>query len=73
MLVVVGAHALQDLLERWQVVARLFGKISAAEEGAVLLGLKKHGQRPAAVALGEQRLRGLVDLVNVGAFPRGRV
>ncbi len=60
-------HAFQQIGKGRQVVAYLFGKISPAEEWRAVRA-QEHRQRPAAVALREQVMRGLVDLVEVGAF-----
>ena len=66
-----AAIDLRDLLkqrtESGQAVARGFWKVSAAEE-RFLFGREKHGQRPAAGALGKHVVRGLVDLVEIGTL-----
>ena len=68
MAVVVLGHAPQQIAERGHAVARLLRKVGAAEEGRLLAGSQEHGQRPAAVALRDQLLRHLVDLIQVGTL-----
>ena len=65
---VVLGHALQEIAEARQPVPRFLGKVRAAEEGALILGREEHGQRPAAVALRDELLRQLIDLVEVRAL-----
>jgi hypothetical protein len=59
--------ALQDLDEAGQPVARALRKVGAAPERRAVGG-EKHGERPAAAALRQHLVRGLVDLVDVGPF-----
>jgi hypothetical protein len=61
-------HALQHLGEAWPPMARRVGEIGAAEVGHLVVGCQEHGQRPAAVGLGQQPMGGLVDLVEVWAL-----
>jgi hypothetical protein len=63
-----GLHAPQQVGEGGQAVARLAREIGAGEEGHLVAGGEDQGQRPAAGALGQQRMGGLVDLVQVGAL-----
>ena len=63
---VVARDLAQQVAERGQPVARLVGKIGAAEKRPLVRGGEEHGQRPAAAALREQLVRGLVDPVDVG-------
>ena len=51
--------------EAGQLIARRLGEIGAGEERR-LVGRQKHRQRPAAAALGQELMRGLVDLVEIG-------
>src|SRR5712664_1731302 len=60
-------YLLEQRPESGQAETRGFRKVGAAEE-RLLLGGEKHGQRPAAGALGEHVLRGLVDLVEIGSL-----
>ncbi len=64
-----AAIDLRDLLEQRpesrQAVTRGFRKVGAAEERLLPRG-EKHRQRPAAGALRQHVMRGLVDLVEVG-------
>ena len=57
----------QQRHETGQVVARLFGKISATEKRR-LIRRQKQGERPAAVALGQHGMGGLVNVVEVRAL-----
>ena len=43
-------------------------EIGAAEEGALVLGVDKHRQRPAARPVGQELVRRLVDAIDVGAL-----
>ena len=58
-------HAAQQIAEAWQTVTRRFRKISATKKR---FGFRreKHGQRPATGALCQHRMRGLINLVNIG-------
>jgi hypothetical protein len=49
-------------------VARLLGKIRAAEKGLAVLGREKHGERPTAAAVSDQLLRDLVNSVEIRPF-----
>jgi hypothetical protein len=60
-------HALAKIGKAGQAVARFFGEIGAAEKGRAV-GREEHGQRPAAAAPRQHLVRGLVDLVEVGAL-----
>ncbi len=65
----VGAlHALHQVGEGDQAVARLAWEVGAGEEGLVVVRGEKNGQGPAAGALGQKLVRGLVDLVQVRAL-----
>ena len=61
-------HALEDVAEPRHAMVRLFGKIGAAEKRALIFGRQEHGQRPAAVALRDELLRDLINLIQVGAL-----
>ena len=66
--IVVAGDALQQLAESRHPVAALFGKVSAAEERPLVIGVQKHRQRPAATPLREQLVRCLIDPVDVRAL-----
>ena len=65
---VVLRHALQHVAERGHAVFRLPGEIGAPEERPVIARREEHRERPAAAALREHLVRGLVDAVEVGPF-----
>ena len=65
---IVARDAGQQLAEGRQAVARRVREVGAAEERAPVLGIEKHRERPAAAALSQQLLGGLVDLVDVRAL-----
>ena len=54
--------------EGGHAVALLAREIGAAEERPLVVGRQEHRQRPAAAALGQHLVRGLVDAVEVGAL-----
>ncbi len=56
----------EHLAKRRHAVAALLRKIRARENRQVLIGRQKHRERPAARAAGEEVMRGLIDLVEVG-------
>ena len=64
-LAVRGGHARQEIAKAGQAVAPLLREIGAAEERRPL-GREEHRQRPPAAAPREERVRGLVDLVEIG-------
>ncbi len=64
-LAVILFHPFQQIGEARQAITRRFREISAAEKRRGVRR-QKHGQRPAAGALGEHRMRRLVDLVDIG-------
>jgi len=64
----VVADALQDFPEGGHAMARRIREIGAREEGYMVVRCEKHGQGPAAVALRQQGMCGLVDPVEVGAL-----
>ena len=47
----VCGNALQQIRERWHAVTRFFRKVGAGEERPLIIGINKHGQRPAAGSL----------------------
>ena len=61
-------HPLQHIGKPRPAVTRRIGEIGAAEIRHLVVGRQEHGQRPAAVGLGQQLVRGLVDLVEVRAL-----
>ncbi len=65
--VVVLAHAPEEIGKGWHAVALRLREVRAAEERH-LVGREEHRERPAAAPLREHRLRGLVDLVDVGTL-----
>ena len=60
-------HLFAEIGKAGQAVARFFREIGAAEERRAIRR-EKQGQRPAAAALGQYLMRGLVNLVEVGTF-----
>ena len=65
-LAVVALDPLEELRKRRHPVARGLREIGADEERHVLARRQERGERPAAAALVEHLVRGLVDLVEVG-------
>ncbi len=65
---VVLGDALQHVGERGHPVPRLRWKIGTAEERPLVARREEHRERPAAAALGEHLVRGLVDAIEVGAL-----
>jgi len=65
---IVRRNLLQEIAERGHAVAGLFGKIRATEKRPSVVAIEEHGQRPATATLGDELVRGLVDLVDVGTL-----
>ena len=59
---------LQEFAERRQAMSALVRKVGAAEERPLVSGVDEHRQRPAARAVGQELVGGLVDAVDVGTF-----
>jgi hypothetical protein len=62
-----AADVLHQVDEARQLVARRLGEIGAGEKRRLVRG-QEHRERPAAAALGQQLVRGLVDLVEIGTL-----
>jgi len=52
----------EQVAKRGQAMPGLPGKVGSGEEGDVPVGCQEYGQRPAAGTLGQELMRGLVDL-----------
>ena len=60
--------ALQHFAERRHAMARRVGEVGTGEERHLVVRCQKHRQRPAAGTPGQQRVCGLVNLVEIGPF-----
>ncbi len=65
---IIFRDAAQEIVEGGHAVARRLRKVGSAEEWLLLAGRQEHGQRPAAGALSDELLCGLIDLVQIGTF-----
>ena len=68
MLRVVRGDALQHVAKGRHAVLRLYRKVGSAEERPMVPGRQEHRQRPAAAALRQHLVGGLVDAVEVRAL-----
>ena len=68
LLAVGGRDTGQDIVEARQTLTRSIGKIGASIKRDVIVRGQKHGQRPTTLVVGQQVVRRLIDLVEVGPF-----
>ncbi len=60
--------AVSRFAESRHAMARLVREVGAAEKRPLVVGVQKHGQRPAAGSSRDQLVRSLIDPINVGTL-----